>query len=101
MAPRLELQTLFEAVPGVAEVYFQAPPNSGMQYPCIVYAWDDLKTDFADNSPYRRSKRYQVTVIDRNPDSLIPDDIAQMPLSSMEQAFVKDNLHHFVFTLYF
>jgi hypothetical protein len=101
MAPRLELQTLLEGVLGVAKVYFQAPPNNGMQYPCIVYAWDDTKTDFADNSPYRRSKRYQVTVIDRNPDSLIPDDIAQMPLSSLEQIFVKDNLHHFIYTLYF
>jgi hypothetical protein len=101
MVPRLELQTLLEGVSGVAKVYFQAPPNSGMQYPCIVYALDDMKTDFADNSPYIRSKRYQVTVIDRNPDSLIPDDIAQIPLSSMEQVFVKDNLHHSVFTLYF
>ena len=101
MAPRLELQTLLEGVPGVVKAYFQAPPNSGMQYPCIIYAWDDVKTDFADNSPYMSSKRYQVTVIDRNPDSLIPGYIVKMPLSSTEQMFVKDNLHHFIFTLYF
>lgn len=101
MAQRLELQTLLEEVLGSGNVYFQAPPNNMMQYPCIVYAWDDTKTDFADNSPYRHTKRYQVTVIDRDPDTLIPDDIAQLPLSSMERAFEKDNLHHYVYTLYF
>jgi hypothetical protein len=101
MGTRLELQTLLSGLLGNPNVYFQAPPNNEMQYPCIIYAWDDTKTDFADNSPYRRSKRYQVTVIDRNPDSLIPDDIAQLPLSSMEQTFKADNLNHFVFTLYF
>jgi hypothetical protein len=98
---RLELQTLLEVVLGSSNVYFQAPPNNQMQYPCIVYAWDDTKTDFADNSPYRHSKRYQVTHITRDPDSLTPDDIAQLPLSSVEQIFTKDNLHHYVFTLYF
>jgi hypothetical protein len=101
MGSRLELQTLLEGVLGSDDVYFQAPPNNLMQYPCIVYTWDDTKTDFADNSPYRHSKRYLVTVIDRIPDSLIPDDIAQLPLSSMERTFKKDNLNHFVFTLYF
>ena|SRR5688572_16155733 len=101
MGSRLELQTLLSGLLGSSNVYFQAPPNNELQYPCIIYAWDDTKTDFADNSPYRRSKRYQVTVIDRNPDSLIPDDIAQLPLSSMERTFKKDNLNHFVFTLYF
>ncbi len=101
MGLRLDLQTLLEEVPGVVKAYFQAPPSNGMQYPCIVYAWDDTKTDFADNSPYINSKRYQVSVIDRNPDTLIPGYIAKMPLSSMEQTFVKDNLHHFIYTLYF
>lgn len=101
MGQRLELDTILRGVLGSTNVYFQAPPNNMMQYPCIVYALDDTKTDFADNSPYNISKRYQITVIDRNPDSLIPDDIAQLPLSSMTQAFTKDNLHHYVFTLYF
>lgn len=101
MGTRLELHTLLLGLLGNPNVYFQAPPNNELYYPCIIYAWDDTKTDFADNSPYRRSKRYQVTAIDRNPDSLIPNDIAQLPLSSMERTFKKDNLNHFVFTLYF
>jgi hypothetical protein len=101
MAPRVDLQTLLEGVLGSSNVYFQPPSNLQMQYPCIVYAQDKAKTEFADNSPYSRAKRYQVTVIARNPDTLIPDDIGQLPLSSLNRIFTADNLHHYVFNLYF
>lgn len=100
-APRLELQTLLEGVLGSPNVYFQPPSNLSMQYPCIVYAHDNAKTEFAGNHPYSRTKRYQVTVIDRNPDTLIPDDVAQLPLSNLNRVFTADNLHHYVFNLYF
>jgi hypothetical protein len=101
MAPRLELQTLLEGVLGSTNVYFQPPSNVQMKYPCIVYAQDNAKTEFAGNSPYRYSKRYQVTVISRDPDTLVPDDLAQLPLSNLNRIFTADNLHHYVFNLYF
>lgn len=104
MAPsqrRLELQTLLEGVLGSTNVYFQPPPGFKMEYPCIVYALDNAKTEFAGNHPYSRTKRYQVTVIDEDPDSLIPDDIAQIPLTALQRPFTAGNLHHFVFNLYF
>jgi hypothetical protein len=104
MAPsqkRLELQALLEGVLGSRNVYFQPPSNVQMNYPCIVYAHDQAKTEFAGNHPYSRTKRYQVTVIDRNPDTLIPDDVAQLPLSNLNRVFTADNLHHYVFDLYF
>lgn len=101
MAPRLQLQALLEGVLGSQNVYFQPPSNVSMQYPCIVYAHDSTKTEFAGNHPYSRTKRYQVTVIDRNPDTIIPDDIAQLPLSNLNRVFTADNLHHYVFNLYF
>ena len=82
-------------------VYFQSPPNVGMQYPCIVYTRDTARTVFADNSPYRRTKRYTLTIIDRDPDSPIPDQIAQLPLCSHQRFFTADNLNHDVFDLYF
>jgi hypothetical protein len=101
MAPRVELQTLLEGVLGSDNVYFQPPSNLTMQYPCIVYSLDNAKTEFAGNHPYSRTKRYQVTVIDRNPDTIIPDDIAQLPLSNLNRVFTADNLHHYVYNLYF
>lgn len=72
-----------------------------MEYPCIVYSLDNAKTEFADNHPYSRFKRWQVTVIDRDPDTLIPDDIAQLPLTVFERSFSAGNLHHHVFNMYF
>lgn len=101
MAPRLELQTILEGVLGTRNVYFQPPPSLQMQYPCIVYKRNDAQTEFADNNPYIHTKRYQVTVIDRNPDSLIPDKIGALPLCLYDRSFATDNLNHDAFNLYF
>lgn len=101
MAPRLELQELLVLILGSNNVYFQPPANIIMKYPCIRYVRDDVRTDFADNVPYKHRKRYQVTVIDRDPDSDIPDRLAMLPLCSHDRSFVAENLHHDVYNLFF
>lgn len=101
MGQRLQLQSLLEEILGSRFVYFQPPANVQMEYPCIVYAKDSADTRFADNSPYRYNKRYQVTVIDRNPDSSIPDKVAALPMTLFTRWFAADNLHHDVFNVYF
>ena len=101
MAPRLELQALLKTVLGSDHVYFQPPPNVQMQYPAIVYKLDEIDTKFANNKPYSRAKRYQVTVIDPSPDSPIFDKVGELPTSSFERAFPADNLNHQVYNLYF
>lgn len=102
MAPRVALQAILEEAVGPnGKVYFQPPPNVQMVYPCIVYSRDAAFTRFAGNKLYRYVKRYQVTVIDRNPDSEIPDKVMALPLASFERYFAADNLNHDVFTIYF
>lgn len=86
---------------GTAKVYFQPPSDHKMEYPCIVYNRDNSKTDYADNKPYQTTKRYQVTVIDRKPDSEFPDKVEKLPLSSFVRAFVADGLNHYVFNLFY
>lgn len=81
--------------------YFQPPQNLSMAYPAIVYKWDDADTTFADNRPYRFEKRYMVTIIDRNPLSDIPDQVAMLPACVFDRAYVSNNLNHTVFLLYF
>jgi hypothetical protein len=98
---RLKLQTLLETILGSRNVYFQPPENLRMQFPCILYKRDLAETSFADNSPYRYTKRYQVTVIDPNPDSGIPDRVAELPLCAFERHYAADNLNHDVFNLFF
>lgn len=98
---RLELQALLIELLGSGNVYFQPPSNVQMQYPCIVYNRDSTSTDFANNHPYRNKKRYQVTVIDRDPDSDVPDKVEALPLCSFNRSFTADNLNHDVFNLFF
>jgi len=98
---RLLLQSALEEILGSENVYFQPPSNVQMSYPAIVYSRDNLHTKFADNLPYGTDARYQVTVIDRNPDSDIPSKIAALPKCVYDRFFVADNLHHDVFRLYF
>lgn len=101
MPPRANLQTLLEVILGSNAVYFQPPSTVKMVYPCIVYERASLNTKFADNNPYSLEKRYSVTVIDFDPDSLIPDKIAKLSKCSFNTHFTKDNLNHDVFTLYY
>jgi len=86
---------------GSRSVYFQEPPNVSISYPAIIYKLDDVDTQSAGNKPYLRNKRYLITVIDKNPDSDIPDKIGDLPASSFSRRFVADNLNHTAYTLYF
>jgi hypothetical protein len=99
MAPRLELHELLTSI--TEHVYFQPPENIVLQYPCIIYKRDFAETEFADNEPYNHKKRYMVMVIDRNPDSDIPDKIAKIPMSTFNRFYTADDLNHDVFQVFF
>jgi len=101
MAPRLELQAILTEILGTDQVYFQPPPNVSMDYPCIVYRRDYELVRHAGDKPYSRRKRYQVTVIDRDPDSVIPDKVAELPLCQFDRFYTAENLNHDVFKLFF
>lgn len=101
MAQRLELQSILLGILGSENVYFQPPPSVQMAYPCIVYHRDDADTHFADNEPYKRKWKYQVTVIDRDPDSPIPEKVGALPMCVYDRFYAADNLNHDVFKLFF
>ena len=71
MGYRVDFQMKLETILGSTNVYFQPPSSISMKYPCIVYKLDDLDNKFADNVVYLTKRRYQVTLIDSNPDSLM------------------------------
>lgn len=101
MAPRQQLQTLLETLLGSRKVYFQQPPSTGMEYPCIIYKLDYIDTDYAGNRPYSHKKRYLITIIDRNPDSETPSKIAELPTAKFSSRFVTEGLNHTAYNLYF
>jgi hypothetical protein len=101
MGTRLELQTVLEGLLGTDHVYFQPPPNIQMSYPAIVYNRDYQSVSYADNLPYSRKRRYQVTVIAADPDSPVPDLVAELPLTTYVRHFTADDLNHDIYDVYF
>lgn len=98
MDPRLELHDILKTL--IPNVYFQPPENLQMEYPCIVYQRDFADTKFANNSPYDYTQRYQVTLIDPDPDSTVLKEIAGLRLCTFNRHFAANNLNHDVFTLF-
>ena len=101
MGQRQQLQTTLVDILGSNNVYFQPPPSIQLNYPCIIYKRDDENNQFADNKRYAHKKKYLVTVIDSNPDSLIPDKVADLPLCAFDRFYTANNLNHDVYNLFF
>lgn len=102
MASRIELQVKLESVLGTRNVYFQPPESVKMNYPAIRYELSGEAAEYADDMVYHKKKRYMVTVIDRNPDTLIPDKLQEnFKYCSFDRPFKSDNLYHFVYALYY
>ena len=103
---RLDLHNILINILGtqgqtLSRVYFQPPPTVTMKYPCIIYKRDNREDTFANNRLYIGMKRYSVTVVDQDPDSLIPEKVLELPYCSFATHFAADDLNHDVFTLYF
>lgn len=101
MERRLQLHRILTEILGSENVYFQPPESTRMKYPCIVYQRNAADTKFADDKPYLKMKRYTVTVIDKDPDSKIPDKIAALPLCTFNRHYTVDNLNHDIYNLYY
>lgn len=97
---RYELQATLKAILGSSNVYFQPPETLKMSYPCIVYELSKYQDRNADNRLYGYHSQYQLTLIDRNPDSPFKDALHELPLTSLSSTFTADGLNHFVFTTY-
>ena len=98
---RLELHKILEEIIGSKNVYYKAPENLKMQYPCIKYSRDDIETDNADNVNYLMHDRYSVIVIDKNPDNPAIKKILALPMSSFDRQYISDNMYHDVIRLYY
>ena len=101
MNSRIDLHEKLRIILGSNFVYFQPPESIKMTYPCIVYALDSVHTRHADDKPYLKSKRYILTIIDKDPDSIIPDKMLTLPMCGFNRMYTADNLNHWVFNLYF
>lgn len=97
---RLKLQERLSSIPGIKKAYFQPPASISIEYPCIVYNYDDDSKLFANNEPYLVHDRYSVTLITKQ---AMPDEILaaldEIDYCDFDRHYVSDNLHHFSYRL--
>lgn len=98
---RPDLGELLREKTGIPNVYFNPPESIKMHYPCIVYNRDDIEPLYADNSTYGLNYRYELTVIDQDPDSVYVERVALLPQCRFSRHFVSDNLNHDIFLIYY
>lgn len=101
MSRRLELHKILVELLGSRNVYFQPPTNLQMSYPCIVYSRTAGIARFGDNDPYTKHYRYQVTYIDKNPDSDMIDKLSSLRMCTYDRGFKSENLNHDIYSLYY
>ena len=99
MDKRLELQAIFEDILGSPNVYFQPPTGYMIKYDAIVYKLSKIQNNFANNRVYKQYKKYDVTLIVRDPDSELIEKISRLPMCVFDRHFTKDGLNHYTYTL--
>lgn len=101
MNNRLKLHELLCEVLGSRQVYFQPPESVNMKYPAIVYSRNRIDNEHANDSVYMQSLSYSITVIDKNPDSEIVEQVSCLPRCRFDRHYIADNLNHDIFTIYY
>ena len=94
MRSRLELHKLLKEVIESDNVYFQPPPATKMKFPCLVYERVVINTRYANNHPYQHGVVYQLTYIDRDPDSPIVMKLADLPQCAWERVYKANEMYH-------
>lgn len=102
MASRLKLQKELEDILGTRNVYYNPPETLKMKYPCIRYTLSKTDTNKADGINYLKNNRYQLTVIDTNPDTELPDLLLDhFTYCSSDRTYRSEGFQHHVLTLYY
>lgn len=97
---RIQFQVVLENLLGSRNVYFQPPESVKMSYPAIIYSRQNIENGHANNGVYTQDWSYQVTVVDKNPDSEIVKKVAMLPKCRFDRHYKADNLNHDVFSIY-
>lgn len=101
MGDRLKLHEVFCNILGSRNAYFQPPESVTMKYPAIIYSLSDIENNHADDLAYKKSKVYEVVLIDPNPDNNFVDKLVALPYCRFSRYYPANNLNHYVFTLYY
>ncbi len=96
-----DLYEVFYDILGSRNIYYQPPETIKLKYPCVIYKLNNFNTIYANDNPYISTKRYTITIIDKDPCSVIPEKVQKLQMCSFDRTYVADNLNHWVFNLYY
>lgn len=83
-------------------VYYQPPESIKLSYPCLIYNLSSGNNVNADNMVYLFNRRYDCVYITRDPDhTFIESVLNHFAHATYDRRFVKDNLYHDNFTIYY
>lgn len=100
MGTRLELHQKLAQFAN--NVYHQEPATVRMKYPCVLYHIANVDSIYADNMAYRNMKMYTVTYISQQPnDEKIDEFLEGFRYIKFDRHYTADNLHHYVFNLFY
>ena len=102
MGSRLKLHEELCEILGTRNVYYNPPASVKRTYPCIQYALEAPDQKRANNGIYQSINRYEVTVIEHDPESDTADNVQRhFPWASIDRRYKADNLNHTVLTIYY
>ena len=101
MRDRISFHEILVEALGSRNVYFNPPETLKLKYPCIVYSAPADNVKRADNQIYNRMMQYNVTVIDKDPDSEISSRVAELDYCKFTRSFVSANMYHFAYRIYY
>lgn len=81
--------------------YFSPPDKMKLKYPCIVYRLSSMDSINADNVKYKTLEGYDVTVMDKDPDSPLRRKVFELPFSSFNRNFTSGGVNNWVFKVYY
>lgn len=102
MGDRLVLHEIFCEILGSRNAYFNPPESLRLKYPCIVYSKGAPSVRRAGDEIYKFKDRYEVVVIDDDPDSTIADTMLySIKYCQIDSRYTADNLNHTKLTIYY
>ena len=101
MKTRQQIQDLLEEISGYdhERVYFQAPPNTGMKYPCIVYSFATFNRRNADNKPYILTGRWEIHHMYKSLSNDLKEKFIEVPYCDHDRRLKKDGVYNDYYTI--
>lgn len=98
---RLALHKILLKILGSENAYFQPPESKRLEFPCILYAVNNINNMHADNKPYISTKRYKLTFMTTSPESETCAKIEALPMCSYDTHYTANGIHHYVYNIYY